>query len=300
MIDPMRVAEMRQQVAARQQLQSEAQQKNALRSLLTQTVTPDGQINQNALGAFLQSGGDVRDVAAMRQAVVGPRETAQWTTPKVIRDVVRDNKPGQIVLTPDGERFEPYPDKPETAPKPQKPGDGDALPRGKRIDLEIKLAKDYEAQSKDYLTVKKQADIIKAALNDPSAIGTLASATAVMKMLDPGSVVRESELGMAMKSTGALDRLGNLFNVVSSGQVLTDQQKREFAGLVDNFVKAYDQAQMNLNTRFANRANSYGLDVGNIVTIPLGAPGELGVSGVPASKPKAPAPGKRPPLAPMR
>lgn len=170
------------------------------------------------------------------------------------------------------------------------------LSKTEKIDAEMNLAKQYDAQSADYVTVKKQADIIKSALNDPSAIGTLASATAIMKMLDPGSVVRESELGMAMKSTGALDRLGNLFNVVESGNVLTADQKREFAGLVDQFVKAYDQAQRNVNARFARRADSYGLDVGNIVTIPIGAPGELGVSGVPARRPAGGKPTARPPL----
>ncbi len=121
MIDQMTLANLREQVESRKMQRAQAEQQNALRQLLPQTVTPDGQINQNAFSAFMQGGGDPRDVAALRQSVIGPQAAAQWTTPKVVRDVVRDGKPGQIVLTPEGERFEPYPGekpKPQAAPKP--------------------------------------------------------------------------------------------------------------------------------------------------------------------------------------
>lgn len=98
-----------------------------LRQLLPRVVSPEGQVDQNALGQYLQMGGDARDVVAVRQSILGPQETARWTTPKVVRDVVREGKSGQIVLTPEGETFEPYPDKPAPvvkpapAPRPQKP-----------------------------------------------------------------------------------------------------------------------------------------------------------------------------------
>jgi hypothetical protein len=69
-----------------------------------------------------------------------------------------------------------------------------------RIQVESGLRDDYRTDSKNYAEIKRQSAIIKSALADPSAAGTLSAATAYMKMLDPGSVVRESELGMAMQS----------------------------------------------------------------------------------------------------
>lgn len=132
-------------------------------------------------------------------------------------------------------------------------------------DQEGKLRDDYRNDTKQYKEVLRQADIITTSLADPSAAGTLAAATSFMKMLDPGSVVRESELGMAMQSTGALDRFSNYINVVAQGQVLTAEQKQDFARLAKQYADAARQAMQGLNTRYSGLAESYGLNPKNIV-----------------------------------
>jgi len=81
-----------------------------------------------------------------------------------------------------------------------------------------------------------------------------------MKMLDPGSVVRESELAMAMKTNGALDRMGNYINIIQSGQVLTKQQKADFAKLIKAYSNASNEAQRNLNKKYGQISSEYGLD----------------------------------------
>jgi hypothetical protein len=134
-----------------------------------------------------------------------------------------------------------------------------------KIKLESELRDDYRTDSKTYLELKRQSDIIKDSLDDPSAAGTLASATAFMKMLDPGSVVRESELAMAMKTNGALDRLGNYINVIQLGQVLTDQQKTDFKRLVDSYSKAAEEAHKNTNKKYKQIAIDYGLEPSRVV-----------------------------------
>lgn len=134
-----------------------------------------------------------------------------------------------------------------------------------KIKLESELRDDYRTDSKTYLELKRQSDIIKNSLDDPSAAGTLASATAFMKMLDPSSVVRESELAMAMKTNGALDRLGNYINVIQLGQVLTDQQKTDFKRLVDSYSKAAEEAHKNTNKKYKQIAIDYGLEPSRVV-----------------------------------
>ena len=134
-----------------------------------------------------------------------------------------------------------------------------------KIKLESELRDDYRTDSKTYLELKRQSDIIKNSLDDPSAAATLASATAFMKMLDPGSVVRESELAMAMKTNGALDRLGNYINVIQLGQVLTDQQKTDFKRLVDSYSKAAEEAHKNTNKKYKQIAIDYGLEPSRVV-----------------------------------
>ena len=86
-----------------------------------------------------------------------------------------------------------------------------------------------------------------------------------MKMLDPGSVVRESELAMAMKTNGALDRMGNYINVIQSGQVLTKQQKADFAKLIKSYSNASNEAQRNLNKKYGQISSEYGLDPKRVV-----------------------------------
>ena len=129
-----------------------------------------------------------------------------------------------------------------------------------KIKLEGELRDDYRKDSTNFVEIARQAKIIESSLNDDSAAATLASATAFMKMLDPGSVVRESELAMAMKTNGALDRMGNYINVIQSGQVLTKQQKADFAKLIKSYSNASNEAQRNLNKKYGQISSEYGLD----------------------------------------
>jgi hypothetical protein len=140
-------------------------------------------------------------------------------------------------------------------PAPEKP-----MTKYQKIQLEGGLRDDYRKDSANFVEISRQAKIIEASLNDPSSAATLASATAFMKMLDPESVVRESELAMAMNTTGKLDKLDNYFNVIRLGQVLTENQKRDFGRLIKEYQAASNQAQRNLNKKYSQISSEYGLD----------------------------------------
>lgn len=152
-----------------------------------------------------------------------------------------------------------------SVPAPEKPKEPDTITNAQRIQYEGKLRDDYRSDSKNFVEIQRQAQIIMRSLNDPSAAGTLAAATSFMKMLDPGSVVRESELGMAMQSTGALDRFMNYTNVIESGKVLTATQKQDFARLSQQYLEAAKDAQNKLNSRYSEIATQYGLNPKNII-----------------------------------
>ena len=147
-----------------------------------------------------------------------------------------------------------------TPTAPEKPMTG-----YQKIKLEGDLRDDYRKDSTTFVEIARQAKIIESSLNDDSAAATLASATAFMKMLDPGSVVRESELAMAMKTNGALDRMSNYINVIQSGQVLTAQQKADFAKLIKAYSQASNEAQRNLNKKYGQISSEYGLDPKRVV-----------------------------------
>lgn len=106
----------------------------------------------------------------------------------------------------------------------------------KGFDNTLKLRGDFRSEPiyKAHQEVKSAYAQIGAALKKNSPAGDLAGATKIMKLLDPGSVVRESELGMAMAASGALDRITNYADMTIRGTKLTPEQRKDFQGLADS------------------------------------------------------------------
>ena len=95
---------------------------------------------------------------------------------------------------------------------------------------------------KDFNDMKSAYGQVLTALDQGNPIGDVAGATKVMKLLDPGSVVRESELGIAMAASGRMDRLKNYFSMWSSGEKLTPTQRDDFKQLSTELYSAAAQA----------------------------------------------------------
>lgn len=127
--------------------------------------------------------------------------------------------------------------------------------------IEMKLADDYRAQSKGFKEVSDAYRTINASLDEAtkSPAATLAAATKFMKLLDPGSVVRESELGMALAATGAFDRLTNYYNTLRFGKVLTASQVADFKSITGQIYQAAQQGQSDLDANYKRQAEAYGL-----------------------------------------
>lgn len=124
------------------------------------------------------------------------------------------------------------------------------------------LRNDYAGlpETKAYKELQTTADIIRTALKTPSPANDLAAATKFMKMLDPGSVVRESELAMAMSATGLLDRVGNYHNMLLKGEKLTPAQRKDFAESTDRIFAAAEAQQKKVAARYRQEASRWGLD----------------------------------------
>ena len=135
------------------------------------------------------------------------------------------------------------------------------------FDAENKLADDHKAQAKTFIDVRDAYSRLDSAMDKAttSAPAALAGATVFMKLLDPGSVVRESELGMALAATGALDRVQNYYNVLKNGKVLTPSQAKEFKAVGDQLYAAAETNQKQLDQHYTGRAKAYGLDPGKVV-----------------------------------
>lgn len=105
-------------------------------------------------------------------------------------------------------------------------------------------------------------------LRESSPAGDLAAATKFMKLLDPGSVVRESELYLAMQASGALDRMVNYANLRLSGQKLTPDQRKDFQSLADKLYSTATNTYNQKRNEYAGLAEAYGLDINRAVGAP--------------------------------
>lgn len=131
----------------------------------------------------------------------------------------------------------------------------------KGLDNELKLRGDFRSEPvyKAHQEMKSAYSQVRQALGQQSPAGDLAGATKIMKLLDPGSVVRESELGMAMAASGMLDRVQNYATNIINGTKLTPTQRADFQRLADAL---YQESVSQYNAKgeeYRGFANDYGL-----------------------------------------
>ena len=136
-----------------------------------------------------------------------------------------------------------------------------------RLTSETDLRKEYSSLPaiKEFSTVKTAHKTVIDALNNPSAASDLTAATKFMKLLDPGSVVRESELGMAMAATGAIDLMGNYVQRLKNGERLNPEQRADFKKAAERAYQAAEETYNQISNQYVDLANSYNLNPNNIV-----------------------------------
>lgn len=110
---------------------------------------------------------------------------------------------------------------------------------------------------------------VKSAAGNPSAAGDLSAIFAYMKMLDPGSSVREGEFANAQNAGGIDQKIAAAYNNVLNGQRLTPAQRADFikqaAGLHQVHRAKYDTAA----ARYRELATHQGSAPADVVPPPV-------------------------------
>jgi len=144
--------------------------------------------------------------------------------------------------------------------------------KGFTNEFKIKDAFSAEPIYKEYQGMKSAFSQIQESLKKANPIGDVAAATKIMKLLDPGSVVRESELGIAMAATGKMDRLTNYVDMWKKGTLLTPTQRNEFNALATELFAASSKAYNDKRNEYAGFGAKYGIDanqaLGAVVPVP--------------------------------
>lgn len=159
--------------------------------------------------------------------------------------------PGQIRYGPDGRPLAAAPDKPT---------------KDQSFDMAAKLRTEFNTQSKEFRGVADSYQRILDSASNPSAAGDLALIFNYMKVLDPGSTVREGEFATAQNSAGIPGRVASLYNSVINGQRLNVDQRKDF---VDRAAKLYKGQETrfknNTTKRYEGLARMYGVDPSTVV-----------------------------------
>lgn len=143
----------------------------------------------------------------------------------------------------------------------------------KGFDNTLKLRGDFRSEPiyKAHQEVQSAHSQITQALKAGTPVGDLAGATKIMKLLDPASVVRESELGMAMAATGLADRALNYASRVINGNKLTPQQREEFQALADALASESAKQYTAKRAEYQGIAQRNQLNVDDVLGPELGA-----------------------------
>lgn len=110
------------------------------------------------------------------------------------------------------------------------------LDPAKAFEQEEKLRKEYQVRSKVYNELQTTYKNIESSSLAKSGPGDVALITGFMKMLDPGSVVRETEFATARDTAGLYERLKNSLAKAESGEFLQDSQRQEFTNLAKKYL----------------------------------------------------------------
>lgn len=108
----------------------------------------------------------------------------------------------------------------------------------KMTGLEDTLRKEFLGQAKPYIEIGQAYKKIQESAKTPSAAGDLALIFNYMKILDPGSVVREGEFATAQNAAGVPDRIRAQYNQVINGQRLADVQRQDFLNQAKNVTRS--------------------------------------------------------------
>ena len=131
------------------------------------------------------------------------------------------------------------------------------------------LRSQYLDKTKDYTGIAQAFTKVEAAAKDPSAAGDLSLIFGYMKILDPASVVRETEFANAQNAAGVPDQIRNLWNRALRGERLNENQRDDFVNSAKKLVVSQKGQLDNLNKQYIDIATAYNLDPTKIVVDPF-------------------------------
>ena len=144
-----------------------------------------------------------------------------------------------------------------------------------RFRMETTLKNDFEKYIKDYRTTSLQMSNIEIADGilqgeDPNALANPAGQAMVMaynKIIDPLSVVRETEYGRSAEGQSLWNQISGVASkIISGGTGITNAELHKFFIVASKLHEGQGNLMMNYAKNTYNTAVNYGLNVNNVLT----------------------------------
>lgn len=135
------------------------------------------------------------------------------------------------------------------------------IAEGKDLKMASDLRKEFTARPdvKNFADVRSSYEKIKEVAKKPSAAGDISMIFSYMKMLDPGSVVREGEQASAQNAAGVPDRVRNLYNNLITGERLNPKQRKDFMDRAEDLYSAQQRIVSGIEKEYKTYATEYGI-----------------------------------------
>jgi len=140
------------------------------------------------------------------------------------------------------------------------------------------VRKEHTKQSSDFIVTRDAFEKIKqGVVGEPSGPKDIAMIVNFMKMNDPGSVVRESEVETIRRAQGAGGVAASFANKLLGDGVVSDQLRQELIEASGGLMSAAATQQKKTDQEFRALATRLGMDPNNVVldfTAPISAEGD--------------------------
>lgn len=122
------------------------------------------------------------------------------------------------------------------------------------------LRREFVSATKTYTDVRDAYGRIQVSAKNPSAAGDMSLIFNYMKMLDPGSTVREGEFATAEQATGIPQRIVNYYNKAQSGQRLNPEQRNDFVNRAGSLFNRQNETYLSTKKNYEGLAKKFGFD----------------------------------------
>lgn len=132
-----------------------------------------------------------------------------------------------------------------------------------RVSAENALRDDYIKNSSDYIKIRDAKNRIDTV--EDTGAGDIALVFQYMKILDPGSTVREGEFATASNAAGVPSAVLAQYNKLLGGGLLDTKARKEIRQQADKLYSAQAAQHDKMTTKFADIAKRQNLRVDNVI-----------------------------------